>query len=216
MSIVYLLIIESSWRQKKTSAHFIQRQSEKEGKTTRKMIEARDADRGNETAEVTKNWRGDGEEEASNRSVKIRAVRRRKVLNERWKWHVRGKVWPVLVLIFNSINTWFKCFTVWCWWSSLLPRFRWSYLAHFQLEKSTSYAFNMSLKSSQRFRNDFMKLIFISSHSTLFLRGRVTCVLYSSVFRQEGAVWSCASYSGLVYMLKPLWYLREFYRISMD
>lgn len=156
MYFVYLLIIESSWRQKKTSAHFNQRQSEKEGKTTRKMTEPRDADRGNETAEVTKNWRGDGEEEeASNRSVKITTVRRRKVLNERWKWHVRGNVLAVLkrmfcqVFIFNPINTWFKCFTVWCWWSSLLPRFRWRYLAHFQLEKWTSYAFNMSLKSSQ-------------------------------------------------------------------
>lgn len=29
-------------------------------KTTRKVIEPRDADRGNETAEVTKYWRGDG------------------------------------------------------------------------------------------------------------------------------------------------------------
>lgn len=133
MKWVYVFDVSFNYRKfmkTEKTAHFIQRQSEKEGKTTRKMIEPRDADRGNETAEVTKNWRGDGEEEeASNRSVKIRTVRRRKVLNERWKWHVRGKVWAVLKrmfchdFIFNSINTWFKCFTVWCWWSSLLPWF---------------------------------------------------------------------------------------------
>jgi len=58
------------------------------------MTQPRDADRGNETAEVTKNWKGDGEDEASNGSV-----RKSKVLNQWWKWHVRGTVWAVLTKI---------------------------------------------------------------------------------------------------------------------
>lgn len=177
------------------------------------MTEQRDADRENETAEVTKNWRGDGgEEEASNRSV-----RKSIVLNQRRKRHVRGKVWAVLktiscqVFIFNTINTWFEYFTmwVWCWWSSI------SYPVSggvMQRIFSWNNAFDV-VEIFSKIQEWFHETL-IRQHT--LLRGRVTRVLHSSVFRQEGAVWSCASYSALVYMLKPLWWLSELYRISLD